>query len=158
MLLSFNTISEFHNCSLSDFDETSLADLVTGLKEIEADYATPIPRIKKDITKLFSNAGFITEINIHPDYGLEVNGIKKDVCFGVQLGNAARFYADMMKMQYLFLEGVISKTVYITFTKDFIKKSYSGNNISFERAISEITLFNSIITLPIYFIGIDLEE
>ena len=158
MLQSFNTISEFHNCSLSDFHESSLANLVEGLKEIEADYETPIPRIKKDITKLFSDEGFITDVIIHPAHRLDVNGIKEDICFGAQLGNAARFYADVIKMQYLFIEGVITKAIYVTFTRDFIKKSYSGNNISFERAISEITLFKSIITLPIYFIGIDLEE
>jgi hypothetical protein len=66
----------------------------------------------------------------------------------------SRFYADLLKLQYLFQKGVISKAIYLLPSKHNAK-IIGGNVAHYERMTKELQLFNDIITLPIYIIGID---
>mgnify|MGYP001276071697 CR=1 FL=1 len=144
------------NNSLSQEIQSELIKIQKSSSLIEASYSKPMGEIKREFTDLINSEGYITNYNIHKDHRLSIDGIKKDLAIQVQLGNAARFYADIMKLEYLYRSKKIKEAIYICFTANFIYNHFSGNIISIERAQSELQLFNNIITVPIGFISIDI--
>lgn len=73
------------------------------------------------------------------------------LCF--QTGNMSRFYADMIKLQYVYQNRKAKGAIYLIPSKEAAKKM--GSNIAhFTRFTSEISLFKDIITIPTLVIGI----
>ena len=86
---------------------------------------------------------------------LKINGIKNNTGLALQTGNVARFYADVLKLQWLYEENKIKNAIYVCLSKEAQKESYLSNTIHIERALREIDFFDKIITLPILFISLD---
>ena len=84
-----------------------------------------------------------------------INGIKNNTGWAIQTGNVARFYADILKLQWLYEEKRIKNAVYVCLSKESQRESYLSNTIHIERALREADFFNNIITLPILFISLD---
>ena len=74
------------------------------------------------------------------------------LCF--QTGNMSRFYADLLKIQYVFKKKNAKAAIYIIPSKDAAK--IMGSNIAnFDRFTFELNLFKEIITIPTIVIGIN---
>lgn len=74
------------------------------------------------------------------------------LCF--QTGNMGRFYADLLKLQYVFKNKKAKVAFYLIPSKDAAKKI--GSNIAnFDRFTSELNLFKEIITIPTLVIGLN---
>jgi hypothetical protein len=109
---------------------------------------------KKKLLDSFSDSGFVMKYSLG-NTNLSINGIKSDVGLQIQLGNAARFYADMVKLQWFYDENVISAAIYVCFTKSSARESYASNLVTMERCLKELVLFQNILTLPVLVIGLD---
>ncbi len=73
------------------------------------------------------------------------------LCF--QTGNMSRFYADLLKLQYMYLGDKAKAAFYIIPSKE--ASILMGSNIAnFERLKKELNLFRKIITIPTLVIGI----
>jgi hypothetical protein len=73
------------------------------------------------------------------------------LCF--QTGNMSRFYADLLKMQFVFKKKKAIAAFYIIPSKDASK--IMGSNIAnYDRFTNELNLFKEIITIPTIVIGI----
>lgn len=80
--------------------------------------------------------------------------MKDSVGLCLQTGNVGRFYADMLKLQTLYLNGKIESGIVILPTNHAAK--LMGDNLAnFERFIRELNLYKKIITIPIHVIGIE---
>ena len=145
------------NNTLSQKIQSELIRIHKSLSLIEVSYTKPMGEIKKEITDLLNSEGYITNYIFHNDYRLSIDGIKKDLAIQAQLGNAARFYADIIKLEYLYRSKIINEAIYICFTSDFVSNHFSSNIVTIERAESELQLFNNIITVPIGFISLDIK-
>ena len=74
------------------------------------------------------------------------------LCF--QTGNMSRFYADLLKLQFVFRNKKAKAAFYLIPSKEAAKKM--GSNIAhFDRFTSELTMFSEIITIPTLVIGIN---
>ena len=74
------------------------------------------------------------------------------LCF--QTGNMSRFYADLLKMQFVYTNGKGSAAIYLIPSKEAAKMM--GSNIAnFDRFTKELDLFKDIITIPTIVIGIN---
>lgn len=74
------------------------------------------------------------------------------LCF--QTGNMSRFYADLLKIQYVFNSKKAKAAIYIIPSKNAAK--LMGSNIAnFDRFTFELKLFKEIITIPTIVIGIN---
>jgi len=72
----------------------------------------------------------------------------------LQTGNVARVYADLLKLQALFLEGRITAAVLIVPSKE-LSKTFGNNIASFDRLVSELAVFQAVITVPLFVIGLE---
>lgn len=73
------------------------------------------------------------------------------LCF--QTGNMSRFYADLLKLQYVYKRRKARAAFYLLPSKESAKKI--GSNIAhFERFTFELNLFKDIVTIPTLVIGL----
>jgi hypothetical protein len=82
--------------------------------------------------------------------------MKNRTALCVQTGNAARVYADLLKLQALNTAGKIDSAVCLLFTKSAGKK-VGSNLASFERLVLELrTVLRGVVTVPLLVIGLAL--
>lgn len=145
----------YKNLHKDDLSKINMEKLLNNIQNINYSPSTEkINILKKSLLEVFSNHGFITDINLK-NSKLRVNGIKEKTGLAIQTGNVARFYADMLKLQWLYKEKKINNAIYVCLSKESEKESYSGNIIHIDRALREINFFDKIIDIPILFISLD---
>ena len=138
-----------------DADLLDISEIISQINTIKYSTNTQnIKLLKNQLTEIFSNNGFILDIVLQGS-NLKINGIKKNTGLALQTGNVARFYADILKLQWLYEENKIKNAIYVCLSKEAQKESYLSNTIHIERALREIDFFDKIITLPILFISLD---
>jgi hypothetical protein len=139
-------------------EEANLLDIsriISQIKTIKYSAKTQnIKILKNKLTEIFSNNGFILNIVLKGS-NLKINGIKNNTGLALQTGNVARFYADILKLQWLYEEDKIKNAIYVCLSKEAQQESYLSNTIHAERALREADFFDKIITLPILFISLD---
>lgn len=102
--------------------------------------------------------GWSDKFQISPTRRLTITAMQRKVGLCLQTGNMARFYADLLKLQSLFLEETIYAAVYILPTR-LTARSMGQNIAHFERLTSEISEeFHRVITVPMQVIGFENEE
>ena len=108
--------------------------------------------IREQISDLLNNKGWADEVKIPPSK-MTINYIKRDIGLCIQLGNVARIYADLLKIQTMFVRKKITLGVVVLPMK--LESKYLGSNhAQFERLIEELKIFNETINLPLVVVGI----
>ncbi|MFZ1219358.1 MAG: BglII/BstYI family type II restriction endonuclease [Chthoniobacterales bacterium] len=97
--------------------------------------------------------GWSDEITLSPDAKISITSRKGEIGLCVQTGNMSRFYADLLKLEYLFHEGMIQAAVYVVPVKA-VAKRWGENIANFERFTNEVKIFSKIIQTPLLIIGI----
>ncbi len=97
--------------------------------------------------------GWSSKVNLSTTSKISVTAMKSDTALSFQTGNMGRFYADLLKLQYLYTNKKIVQAFYIIPMKHVAKKM--GSNLAnYERLVEEISLFEKIITVPVFIIGL----
>ncbi len=110
--------------------------------------------IRDHVKSEFAAEGWPFEVKIDQNYDLTVFGLKDDLSFQLQTGNASRAPYDLLKLQHLFATRKIEAAALALPTK--LGANRIGSNIaSFERIMSELSLFDRTITVPIFLIGFE---
>lgn len=113
--------------------------------------ATPV---REAILKtLREKHGWSDETTLSPDAKISITSRKGEIGLCVQTGNMGRFYADLLKLEYLFQEGLIQAAVYVLPVKN-LAKQWGENIAHFERFTNEVKIFSKIINTPMLIIGI----
>lgn len=128
--------------------------------ELEKTFSNPVLKfqkresrhIKTEIANTLNKLGWADSITITPT-NLTFNFIKRKVGLCFQLGNVARTYADLLKIQLLFERKVINVGV-IAVPIQSDSKKMGSNHAQYERLFKEIELFSNIIYAPIILIGL----
>jgi hypothetical protein len=98
--------------------------------------------------------GWPFDVKIDQSFDLTVFGVKDDLSFHLQTGNASRAAYDLLKLQHLWSVRKIEAAALALPTRQ--AASCIGSNIaSFERTMNELRLFDRTITLPIFLIGFE---
>ena len=125
--------------------------------KIKVDKASSSTSVRENIYRIFEKEGYILKPAIGQSSRLTISAVsrKKEIGVCIQLGNASRLYADLIKLQYMYDKKYIKKAIFICFTREHAKEFKYQNIVSFERAVDEVNIFKSIINVPIHFIGLD---
>ena len=105
------------------------------------------------LNTLRSKHGWSDETALSPDANISIPARKGDVALCVQTGNMGRFYADLLKLEYLFNEGMIKGAVYVLPAKE-LAKEWGQNIANFERFTNEVKIFAKILHTPLVVFGI----
>lgn len=115
---------------------------------ILANNVRPGPILRKELLRDLQRQGWTSQALISPSSRLTISGISHATGLCVQFGNAARLYADILKLQAAFNDKSIQRAIYVVPSRSLAKRI--GSNIATsDRLISELKLFKKIITLPL---------
>jgi hypothetical protein len=110
--------------------------------------------LRRTILEHLRELGWIDRVPVTPHTKITITAVRKETGLCLQLGNMARFYADLLKLQLFFHEGRITSAIYVVPTQN--AAHLLGDNIAhFSRLTQELGYFGAIITLPILVIGIE---
>lgn len=134
------------------------AELKSSLIERLKDIRVPMKRlrlreIRASIRAACSRAGFSGKVPIHRSSRISVEGIRDNVGLCLQTGNVARVYADLLKVQLLYLKGDIGCAVMIVMDQR-TAKAVGSNLANWERLTAELEIFKQVITVPTLVLGI----
>src|SRR5262245_9602614 len=73
--------------------------------------------LRDDITRRLSLQGWPPEVTIDPTSKISVTSIRERVALCLQTGNMARMYADLLKLQTLYLRETINAGIVIVPSK-----------------------------------------
>lgn len=111
-------------------------------------------KIHDHVETCFLNEGWALNVKLAQNAGIKVFAEKDSVAFQLQTGNISRAPYDMLKLQYLYVNGRIIAAALALPTHDAAKKM--GENIAnARRIVNELKLFDQVITVPILVIAFD---
>ena len=127
------------------------------LKVIEETSFTVTPGCGEDlrtaIMDQLKKSGWSDEFKLAADSSITITSSISDHILCFQTGNMGRFYADLLKMEYVFQNKKAKAAIYLIPSKAAAK--IIGSNIAhFDRFVFEVSLFRKIISIPILVIGI----
>ena len=138
-------------------------DIVNGVIQIVngMDYSLgkyEIKNFKDDLAAQLTTLGWSGKVSLSSKSNISITSILKGIGLCTQTGNMARMYADLMKLQALYMEEKIKAAIFVIPTKP-CANSIGGNVANYERLINELTnIFSKVITVPMLIIGFDNKE
>src|SRR5258706_2829426 len=149
-----NLKTHFHHIASPVKDKTLVEaiELIRNIKfEIEQGSSK---KLREQILQAFHHCGWSGKVKLGPGTNISITAINGDYALCLQTGNMGRFYADLLKLQYLYQKKKIKAAIYVLPTKK--SASALGSNLAnFERMTNEILLFSETITIPMIIIGIE---
>lgn len=110
--------------------------------------------IKEAILAALVTKGWPGKVGMDTTSKITITSKKDKVGMCFQTGNMGRMYADLIKLQTLYLRGVIDAGVFIVPEADCAK--ILGDNITARsRLMRELQIFDRTITIPLAVIGIE---
>lgn len=137
-------------------DVGSLTDLEQKLEKIlqsGSQFSSESRFLREDLRDKLTEEGWVAEIRLG-DSNLRLGYKKGDVGLCIQLGNVCRFHSDLLKLAYLFREGVVSKGILVV-PSDEYSRELGSNHASFSKCERDIELFQAVIGMPILLMEID---
>jgi hypothetical protein len=95
-------------------------------------------------------AGWSGEISVSPNQsGMTITSMKAGTGLCLQTGgNMSRIYADILKLQALYVDGVISCAVFVL-PSALVARALGDNVAQADRLVRELAIFRMVITLPL---------
>jgi hypothetical protein len=110
------------------------------------------PVIRDSILQRLMASGWPPEVEIDPSSKISITSVKGAIGLCLQTGNMSRMYADLLKLQTLYLRESTTASILILPKSDAAKEL--GENIaSFDRLLRELPIFARTITVPIMVVG-----
>lgn len=117
-----------------------------------------IKHFKGDLSDQLTILGWSGKVNLSVQSSISITSILKHVGLCTQTGNMARMYADLLKLQAMYMDKKIKAAIFVLPTKE-CANSFGGNVANCNRLLNELTnIFSKVITVPMVIIGFDNEE
>lgn len=114
-----------------------------------------IKNFKDDLSDRLKSQGWSDKASLSVKSNITITAILKNTGLCTQTGNMARMYADLMKLQALYMDEKIKAAIFVVPTKA-CANSFGGNVANYDRLLNElVNIFSKVITVPILIIGFD---
>lgn len=114
-----------------------------------------IKHFKDDLSDQIKLCGWSGKVALSTTSNISITSMLKNIGLCTQTGNMARMYADVMKLQSMYLDGKIKAAIFVLPMKE-CANSFGGNVANYERFVNELTnIFVKVITVPMLIIGFD---
>ncbi|OZQ67683.1 restriction endonuclease [Paenibacillus sp. VTT E-133280] len=147
-----------HNFGSEAISEQVLNPLMKRLSEIQFEFReNSATDLRKLVLECLIELGWSDQVKVDRESNITITSMKNNVGLCLQLGNMARFYADILKLEVLHQKDTAVSAIYILPCKNAASKL--GSNIAhFDRFTEELSIFKHIITIPIAVIGLESED
>lgn len=117
-----------------------------------------IRRFKDRLSDQLQMQGWPGPVNLSAMSSITITSLYRRVGLCAQTGNMARMYADLLKLQALYLDENLKAAIYLIPTKA-CANAFGGNVANYERFLNELrNIFSRVITVPMVVIGFDNEK
>lgn len=106
------------------------------------------PKIRGALTSELIGRGWSTEAEISGSSRMTVTSMKSKVGLCLQTGNISRMYADLLKLQKLYMDGTIIAATMIVPTHA-CARDMGDNIVNANRLERELEIFRKVIHLPV---------
>jgi hypothetical protein len=140
-------------------DSNAIKDLVTGVLDVIRDIDIDIFHgsskiLRQEIADGLKRKGWSSKVKLSIHSNISITAVNGKTALCLQTGNMGRFYADLLKLQFLYQKRKIESAIYIL-PKSSLAKKMGSNLANFERLVTELKLFHEVITVPIVVIGLN---
>ena len=144
-----------HNDAKHTVDKQLMDELIGVLTSTEFKMVIgSAERLRRKILTQLKTSGWSDDFKLDSGSQISLTSSKNNHVLCFQTGNVSRFYADLLKLEYVFKQNKTKAAFYLIPSKTAAKAL--GSNIAhFDRLTTELNLFRSIITIPILVIGIN---
>lgn len=112
------------------------------------------PDIRTAILGGLTTKGWSGEVALAADSEITITSAKNKIGLCLQTGNMARMYADLMKLQKLYVDGAIIAGIMIVPSAPCAKKL--GSNLANATRLSkELKIFERVITAPLVILALE---
>jgi len=136
------------NTTILDQIDSIFSSLTIAIKRFAAS------KINHEVSLRLKEFGWSDSVRLAEGSKITITSIKDDVGLCMQTGNVSRIYADLLKLQSLYVNDSIKSAIIIVPTGKAARK-LGGNIVSFERLCRELPIFARVITLPIIIIAFE---
>lgn len=142
-----------HQCKPEDWNLVKVQSVVTLLKSIDLKLQHGCSStVRKTIHNGLIKMGWSSKIKLSITSQISITAMNGDFALCLQTGNMGRFYADLLKLEYIYRKRNIMAAIYILPTKQ-AATTMGSNLVNYERLVDELNLFQEIVTVPIFVIG-----
>lgn len=118
-------------------------DIINGVTQLinGLDYSLgkyEIKNFKDDLSAQLATLGWSGKVSLSSKSNISITAMLKNIGLCTQTGNMARMYADLMKLQALYMDEKIKAAVFVIPTKA-CANSFGGNVANYERFLNELT-------------------
>jgi hypothetical protein len=110
--------------------------------------------IKEAILATLAGKGWPGEITLDTASKISITSKKNNIGMCFQTGNMSRMYADLLKLQAVYLRGSIDAAIFIL-PESACAKLLGENVADCDRLRRELAIFDRAITVPLAIIGIE---
>jgi hypothetical protein len=133
--------------------------MIDEINTVLAGISQPVERyvisdIRNELLEKLQELGWSNKVFLDRVSKISITGVRNKIGLCVQTGNVSRVYADLMKLQALFMEDDIKGGILILPTAE-CGKQYASNAASMERLNRELEIFKQVITMPLVVIGFE---
>ena len=144
-----------HRCGLRVVPEEILSGIETAVHNVKQTLSTKtISEVKENIREQLEIQGWSREYRLDATSRITISSYYQEIGLCFQTGNYSRVYADMLKLQALYLkENIVAGVILVP--QSLTSKMIGLNTANFERVVQELPIFGQVITMPLVVIGFD---
>ncbi len=148
-----NILINSHRNGKDIISDSLISDIREAFSKIERKVERyEISDIRQDVLEDLQLKGWSDKLLLARGSNISITAKKNDVGLCMQTGNVSRVYADLMKLQTLFVNDRIKAGIIIVATNECAKQ-YTCNAATYERLVRELEIFSQVITMPLVIIG-----
>lgn len=135
------------------------ADLINDIEKISSKIHPSLrpnstSEIKNPLLDGLWRVGWSSEIRVSLSSKITITGCQKEVGLCLQTGNVSRVYADLLKLQAMYLDGLIIAGIILLPTAQ-TAQMLASNMANSDRLVRELPIFKKVITLPLVVVGLE---
>lgn len=132
-----------------------VVDLIESLDYSLGKY--DIKHFKTDLSDHLKMQGWSGKVHLSVKSSISITSILKNIGLCTQTGNMARMYADLLKLQAMYVDEKIKAAIFVIPTKE-CANAFGANIANYDRFLNELAnIFSRVITVPMVIIGFDNE-
>ena len=150
----------YHQNAATRISSALLRDVETGLRSVSVSDGAIAPNaVTNPIRNELTRRGWSGEVFLSSESKITISGQRGDIGLALQFGNVSRIYADLLKLQSMFLDAKLRGAVVIVPARSFLaslsKSGGTDNRCNLDRIKRELPIYSLVITMPIAFYVIE---